>query len=62
MACNHPDVTKKIIPPKLGYIAWFDWADKQIEIGNKQILCKDCNRYVWVSTSKNTSRRVEKKI
>lgn len=60
MTCKHKEIKNQLTEPKLGYIAWFDWADKQIEIGNKQILCKDCNRYVWVSTSKNPSKRVEK--
>ena len=50
--CQHKKIKHQVEEPELGYVAWFDWCDKQLKMKHSQVLCGDCKHYVWVYKKK----------
>lgn len=49
---DQPIVSRREICPthkqiKLGYLAWFDEAEKRAKKGMKQKQCKECGYWLW---------------
>lgn len=47
LKCMLKEPCKKHKLNKLGYVAWFDWADKMIAKGEKEIYCAECGRWFF---------------